>query len=87
LRSLVDLGDGWELDLWPRYVAELPSIGVGSYVDLTARLGWRPRKGVDLSLIGQNLFDNRRREFAPEFLSMTPTQVQRAVFGRLTVGF
>jgi iron complex outermembrane receptor protein len=87
LRSLADLGDGWELDLWPRYVAELPSIGVGSYVDLTARLGWRPRKGVDLSLIGQNLFDNRRREFAPEFLSMTPTQVQRALFARLTVGF
>jgi len=87
LRSLVDLGSGWELDLWPRYVADLPSIDVESYVDLTARLGWRPRKGVDLSLIGQNLFDNRRQEFAPEFLSMTPTQVQRAVFARLTVGF
>ena len=87
LRSLVDLGGGWELDLWPRYVADLPSIGVDSYVDLDARLGWRPADGVELSLIGQNLFDGRRQEFEAEFLSMTPTRVERAVFARLSVRF
>ena len=87
LRSLVDLGSGWEIDLWPRYVADLSSIGVDSYVDFNARLGWRPTDRIEFSLVGQNLLDGKRQEFVPEFLSMTPTQVERAVYGRLAVRF
>ena len=55
LRSLIDLGPDWELDPWPRYVADLPSTVVESYVDFDARLGWRPADGIEFALIGQNL--------------------------------
>jgi iron complex outermembrane receptor protein len=87
LRSTMDLGSGWELDLWPRYVADLESNGVDSYVDLDARLGWRPAPGVDLSLVGQNLLGGPNQGFTPELLPMTPTQAARTAYGRLTVRF
>ncbi len=87
LRSMVDLGSGWEFDLWPRYVDNLSATSVESYVSLDARLGWRPSQSVELSLVGQNLLDSRRKEFVPEMLPLTPTQAERAAYGRLTLRF
>ncbi|MDZ3836618.1 MAG: TonB-dependent receptor [Rhodospirillales bacterium] len=87
LRSTMDLGSGWEFDLWPRYVADLESVGVDAYVDLDARLGWRLAQGVDLSLVGQNLLGGPNQGFTPELLPMTPTQQNRVVYGRLTLRF
>jgi iron complex outermembrane receptor protein len=87
LRSTMDLGSGWELDLWPRYVADLESVGVDAYVDLDARLGWRLTQGVDLSLVGQNLLGGPNQGFTPELLPMTPTQQNRVAYGRLTLRF
>ena len=83
----MDLGSGWEFDLWPRYVADLESVGVDAYVDLDARLGWRLTQGVDLSLVGQNLLGGPNQGFTPELLPMTPTQQNRVVYGRLTLRF
>lgn len=87
LRSTMDLGSGWELDLWPRYVADLESNGVDAYVDLDARLGWRLAQGVDLSLVGQNLLGGPNQGFTPELLPMTPTRAERVAYGRLTLRF
>lgn len=87
LRSTMDLGSGWEFDLWPRYVADLESVGIDAYVDLDARLGWRVAQGVDLSLIGQNLLGGPNKGFTPELLPMTPTQQNRVAYGRLTLRF
>jgi iron complex outermembrane receptor protein len=87
LRSTMDLGSGWELDLWPRYVTDLESVGVNAYVDLDARLGWRVARGVDLSLVGQNLLGGPNQGFTPELLPMTPTQQDRLAYGRLTLRF
>lgn len=87
LRSLMNLGSGWQLDLWPRYVDNLPALGVESYFDLDARLAWRPNDTVEFAIVGQNLLDSRRGEMVPEFLPLTPTQVERGVYGKLTVNF
>ena len=62
---MIDLGRGWEFDLWPRYVDNLSGESIDSYVDLDARLGWRPTDSVEFSLVGQNLIDSRRKETRP----------------------
>ena len=87
LRSMIDLGGGWEFDLWPRYVDNLTDQSIESYVSLDARLGWRPTDRVEFSLVGQNLLDSRREEAVPELLPLTATQVERAAYGKLTLRF
>lgn len=87
LRSLMDLGGGWQLDLWPRYVDNLPRLGIESYFDLDVRLAWRPSETVEFAVVGQNLLDSRREEFSPEFGSLTPTQVERGVYAKFTLTF
>ena len=87
LRSMLDLGHGWEFDLWPRYVDNLTDQNIESYVSLDARLGWRPTNAVEFSVVGQNLLDSRRKETVPELLPLTATQVERAAYGKLTLRF
>jgi iron complex outermembrane receptor protein len=87
LRSMLDLGGGFEFDLWPRYVDNLSYDSVESYVDLDARLGWRPTNAIEFSLVGQNLLDSRRRETFPDLFPITPTQAERAAYGKLTLRF
>ncbi|MCP5365799.1 MAG: TonB-dependent receptor [Hyphomicrobiales bacterium] len=87
LRASFDLGNDWELDLWPRYVDNLRTGDIDSYVTLDARLAWRPIENVELAVVGQNLIDARHKEFETEFLDTTSTQVQRGVYGKLTIKF
>jgi iron complex outermembrane receptor protein len=87
LRSMMDLGHGWEFDLWPRYVDNLFGQSIDSYVDLDARLGWRPTDAIEFSLVGQNLIDSRRKEGVSELLPVTPTQAARAAYGKITLRF
>jgi iron complex outermembrane receptor protein len=85
LRSTVNLPHNLDFDLWLRYVDDLPALSVSDYVTLDARLAWRPTDKVEFSLVGQNLFAARHLEFAPQFVPSTPTEVQRAVYGKLTI--
>ncbi len=87
LRSQTDLGRNVELDLWLRYAGRLPDLQIGSYVTLDARLAWKPVKGVEISLVGQNLFHSRHSEFSPEFITTVPTDVERQVYGAITWHF
>jgi iron complex outermembrane receptor protein len=87
LRSSFDLGEDWELDFWGRYVSELPERGVDAYFTFDMRLGWRPYDGVELAIVGQNLASHDQLEFTPELVDTTPTEVQRSVYGKVTVNF
>ncbi|MCX5876435.1 MAG: TonB-dependent receptor [Deltaproteobacteria bacterium] len=58
LRSMMDLNSGVTLDTWLRYVDNLPTYGIASYVALDARIGWQVNPKVELSLVGRNLLDN-----------------------------
>jgi iron complex outermembrane receptor protein len=57
LRSLVNLGANVELDLFARYVGRLPAPSIPSYTQLSARVGWRLSKQVELSLVASNMLD------------------------------
>jgi iron complex outermembrane receptor protein len=87
VRSSFDLTDDWDFDIWARYVSDLPERGVDSYFTFDARLGWRPMEGVELSIVGQNLLAGHHLEFTPELVDTTPTEVQRSVYGMITITF
>ena len=62
VRSSYDLGAHQEFDVTLRHVGALPRPVVPAYTAVDARWGWRVRPGVELSIIGQNVFDPRHAE-------------------------
>jgi iron complex outermembrane receptor protein len=95
LLSSFDIRYDLEFDLWLRYVDEIPELAVGtlagvtavdSYFSLNARLGWRPRKDWELSLVGTNLLGPSHVEFVQETLPF-PEQVEHSIYGQLKWSF
>lgn len=60
VRSQFDISETVELDIALRAYDELRA--VDSYVEADARLGWRVRPGLELSLAGRNLLNDRHIE-------------------------
>ena len=87
LRSSMDMMQDLALDCWVRYVDDLPSQGMDSYITLDVRLGWKVLENVKLSVVGQNLFDDRHPEYEPEFVDTIATEVERSVYGKITWQF
>lgn len=83
LRSSLNILPNLDFDLWLRYVDNLPSLGIDSYVTLDARLAWRPGENWELSIVGQNLPDAQHNEFKPEFGKVLSTGVERGVYGKV----
>ncbi len=72
LRSLMDVGERTTLDLSMRYVDELPSPQIPSYVAVDARLGYRLSDQLELSVSGYNL-DGKHLEFINPSLPPRPS--------------
>ena len=90
LRSQLELTKIIELDLWGRYVAASQDYlknRLSDYLNLDVRLGWKPLKTLDLSVVGRNLLHQRLQEFRPEFLQTQPSGTGREVYGKITWNF
>jgi iron complex outermembrane recepter protein len=83
----LNLGSQVELDLWLRYVDQLKGSHIDDYVTLDARLGYRPAPGFQLELVGRNLVEPSHPEFSPEIIAASPSEVERSVYGRITLSF
>ena len=85
VRSYLNLTKDLELDLLLNYVDNLPTRDVHSYIRFDARLGWHINENMELSLVGQNLFDNRN----PEHYTMatTVTEAERSFYVKFTYRF
>ena len=84
----MELPHHFELDTWLRFVDELPTFPVDRYVTLDARLGWKPFKNLELSIVGQNLIEGYHQEFALETLDISiNTEVERSIYGKITWRF
>lgn len=78
------------LDLTPRisfdnslsFVGSLPAQGVSSYARLDSRIGWKLRKNIAVSLVGQNLLSPHHWEFGSAEQAIA-TEVDRAIFGKV----
>jgi iron complex outermembrane recepter protein len=86
LRSYFNITPEWELDTFLYYVDSLPKDNIPAYLRADIRVGWRPSSTVEVSVTGQNLLDPTHPEFSP-FLYNAPTEVGRAVVGRVTWSF
>jgi len=90
-RSSLNFGNT-DIDLWLRYVDNIlwgsfDYKAPDSYITLDLRVGWRPIKNLEFSIVGQNLIDSRHAEFRPELLDTVPTEVERSVYGKITWTF
>jgi iron complex outermembrane receptor protein len=87
--SALDFGNNLQFDAALRYVGDIKVSGTGidSYVEADLRLGWEVKPGLELSIIGQNLLDNRHAEYLPDFINTQPTEVERSIFGRVHWSF
>jgi iron complex outermembrane receptor protein len=65
LRSSFNPGSDHELDTVVRHVGALPNPSVPAYTAVDVRYAWRVRPDLELSVLGQNLFDRRHGEFNP----------------------
>ena len=79
LRKSFDLGDRVSFDTQVRYVSRLLGGIIPAYVSGDARLTYRPFDGVELSLIGENLFKERRAEFTQQFFQAPIAYTPRTV--------
>ncbi len=83
LQSSLDLPWHLQFDVTTRYVDRLSDLGVNGYVSLDLRLGWKPSRNVELSIVGQNLLDDRHPEFTPTIIPTQRTEVPRGVYGKI----
>lgn len=83
LRSYLDLSPRLSFDVLLYHVSRLESGDIPAYTRADARFAWRPSRDMEVSLTFQNLFDRRHQEFGPTFL-VTPSEIGRSVYGKLT---
>jgi iron complex outermembrane receptor protein len=84
LRSSLDLSGQGEFDVIARRVSERSHPDVPAYSAIDVRYGWRPRRRIELSVTGQNLFGKGHGEFTD---ISTRTQIGRGVFVNLVSSF
>jgi iron complex outermembrane receptor protein len=87
LRSLINIGERWELDSFLRYVDNMSFINASAYLELDVRVGYRIGEGLSLSIIGQNLLQDAHEEFGSTPFAPNATELQRGVYGVITWNF
>ena len=87
IRSSMDLPKDIQFDVDFRYVDNVTSRDVPHYTSVNVRLAWNPVSNLELSLVGQNLFDPSHLEFDPEFLKSLPTENERSFYGKVALKF
>ncbi|MEI6213790.1 MAG: TonB-dependent receptor [Desulfuromonadales bacterium] len=90
VRSGFDVGRQVTLDLWLRGADRLAStngISLPGYVTSDIRGAWKPFKGLELSMVGQNLFGKRQPGFIPEYVFTLPTETGPTFYGKVAWKF
>jgi iron complex outermembrane receptor protein len=88
LRAAWDPHPEWRIDGALRYVDELPTFDIESYLGLDLRVGWRPVDGLELALTGRNLLEPTHLEFGEDdLLPARSVAVERSVLFTLTARF
>lgn len=88
LGGMIDLTQSSTLDIGLRYVDSFPLQGAPQatpgYFEMDVRLARSFANGVEVSIVGQNLFDKGHVEFVPQQGYGVPTEVQRGVYGMVS---
>ncbi|MEI6205141.1 MAG: TonB-dependent receptor [Desulfuromonadales bacterium] len=86
-RSTLSLPKNVTCTFWLRYVDSLPGPGVPDYVTFDARVGWKPLPNLELSLVGQNLLEQKHMEFGPDMFNNPSTETRRSMHGKVSWSF
>jgi iron complex outermembrane receptor protein len=83
LRSSWDIGENIEFDMIGRYVDSIVPDGVPNYITMDLRLAYRPRKNLELAVIGQNLLQESHQEYSGGMTTYT-SNVPMGMYGTVT---
>jgi iron complex outermembrane receptor protein len=83
IQSMFDLPKRIEAGFVFRYVDVLVNRYVPSYMSLDAQLSWKATKWLQISVVGQNLLDDKHPEFIPS--SPSPRLIARSYYGKITI--
>jgi len=83
LRSYWDLPRNWQFDLALRYVDELPTMSIPSYITMDIRLGWTPNRNWAFAVVGRNMLDQYHWEYGQDTFNFVPSEVSREVFAQV----
>ncbi len=94
LRGALSPWHNIDLDFWFRYVDKNLTFGsysadgasINGYVTLDLRAAWRPIKDIELSVVGQNLFQQSHLEYISENQTL-PTLIERGLYGKVSWNF
>lgn len=88
VRSYLTLPHQFDFDSALYYTDRLPALNTSAYTRVDARLAWHATESLELSVVGQNLLDERHFEFtnAPDQLYLS-SQIKRSVYGKITWWF
>lgn len=86
LRASWNVNERLSVDPSLYYVDELPGYDVDDYVRFDINVGWKINENMRFNVIGQNLLDSEHREFG-NATDLNASEIERAVFGKLTVEF
>ena len=85
-----------DVDVWWRYVnsqEKNPTLtsrssisNIEPYASLDLRLGWRPRKDLEFSLMGRNVLRGHHLEMVQEAFAF-PVEVERSIYGQVKWAF
>jgi outer membrane receptor protein involved in Fe transport len=86
--SYLNLAKNWTFDTALYFTGSLNAnpIVIPAYARLDSRIAWRLNRGVEASLVGQNLQSGRHFEITT-IDQLIATQVPRSVFGKITWSF
>jgi iron complex outermembrane recepter protein len=90
LQSSFNLPWHVELDVMGRFVARLSGFmqEIPAYFPLDARVAWRPRRDLEISVVGQNLLDDHHPEFGVSSIIAAPVvEIRRNVYAKATWWF
>jgi iron complex outermembrane receptor protein len=82
IQSSLDLPQKLEFDQTLRYVSALPAQLVGAYTTADVRFSWHATRSLDLSVVGQNLFQPHHPEFGGDPGSLVG--IERSGYIKLT---
>jgi iron complex outermembrane recepter protein len=85
VRSYLNLPYKLEFDTLFYYVSENSTLNIPSYSRVDLRLGWKPTKNFELSLVGQNILDNSHLELTE--LLEAETETERSFYFKATYNF
>lgn len=87
LRSSWTVTPNHLVDLWVKHVDTLPASGIPAYTSVDMRYAWKVSKALELSLVGQNLFDPHHPEFVSDFLTTRSVEIDRGYFVKARIEF